>query len=196
MVWIQTNNIYYSLLLNRSRDRQLRTQPTNPLVNHYCCKDGRWILFAMFQPGKYWPAFCRVLGKEALVDDPRFKDLKLREQNSAELVSILDEVFSKRPRQEWLKLLSGEDLVYGPIQDYLEVVNDPQVLENEYITEYEHPSLGKLKEIGIPAKFGETPGRIREPAPQLGQHTEEVLIDFLGYSWEDIEKLRDQGIIL
>ena len=49
MVWVQTNNIYYSLLLNRSRDRQLRSKPSNPLVNHYCCKDGRWILFAMFQ---------------------------------------------------------------------------------------------------------------------------------------------------
>lgn len=196
MVWVQTNNIYYSLLLNRSRDRQLRSKPTNPLVNHYCCKDGRWILFAMFQPDKYWPAFCRALGKEELVADERFKDLKSRERNSAELVSILDEVFSGRPREEWLELLSREDLVYSPIKDYLEVVNDPQVLENEYITEYAHPSLGKLKEIGIPAKFGETPGRIREPAPQLGQHTEEVLIDFLGYSWDDIEKLRDKGVIL
>ena len=196
MVWVQTNNIYYSLLLNRSRDRQLRSKPTNPLVNHYCCKDGRWILFAMFQPDKYWSAFCRALGKEELIDDPRFKDLKSREQNSAELVSILDEAFAGRPRDEWLEILSGEDLVYSPIKDYLEVVNDPQVLENEYITEYDHPSLGKLKEIGIPAKFGETPGRIREPAPQLGQHTEEVLIDFLDYSWEDIEKLRDKGVIL
>ena len=62
--------------------------------------------------------------------------------------------------------------------------------------EYDHPSLGKLKEIGIPAKFSKTPGKIRAPAPQLGQHTEEVLIDFLGYTWEEIEKIRDRGVIL
>ncbi|MHC4798809.1 MAG: CaiB/BaiF CoA transferase family protein, partial [Planctomycetota bacterium] len=185
MVWIQTNNIYYSLLLNRSRDRQLRSRPTNPLVNHYCCKDGRWILFAMFQPDKYWPAFCRALGIEGLTKDPRFCDLKSRERNSEALVSILDKTFSRRTRDEWLDILAKEDLVYSPIKDYLEVVNDSQVLENEYIMEYDHPSLGKLKEIGIPAKFSKTPGKIREPAPQLGQHTEEVLIDILDYSWED-----------
>ena len=196
MIWVQTNNIYYSLLLNRSRDRQLRSKPTNPLVNHYCCEDGRWILFAMFQPDKYWKAFCRALGIEELRDDPRFRDLKSREENSEELVRILDREFGKRPRGEWLEILSKEDLVYSPIKDYLEVVNDEQVLENEYIVEYDHPSLGKLREVGIPAKFSETPGRIREPAPQLGQHTEEVLIDMLGYSWEQIEKLRFRRVVL
>ncbi|MFC1817207.1 CoA transferase, partial [Thermodesulfobacteriota bacterium] len=153
-------------------------------------------LFAMFQPDKYWPAFCRALSLENLADDPRFSDLKLREQNSAALVSILDKAFAKHTRDEWLDILAKEDLVYSPIKDYLEVINDPQVLENEYIIEYEHPSLGKLKTIGTPAMFRETPGKIREPAPQLGQHTEEVLIDVLGYSWEDIEKIRDRGVIL
>lgn len=196
MIWVQTNNIAYTLLAQKPRERQLRTKPRNPLVNHYCCKGGRWILLAHFQPDRYWPALCRVLGLEELIEDPRFSNLKAREQNSTELVSILDNAFATRTREEWLNIFSTEDLVYSSIKDYWEVVNDPQVLENDYIIEFDHPSLGKLKEIGIPVKLSKTPGSIREPAPQLGQHTEEVLVDILGYSWEEIERLRDKEVLL
>ena len=76
------------------------------------------------------------------------------------------------------------------------MVNDPQVLANDLLPEFDHPTLGKIRETGIPIEFSETPGSIREPAPQLGQHTEEVLVDLLGYSWDDIERLHDNGVIL
>ena len=151
---------------------------------------------AHYQPGKYWPILCRALGLARLADDPRFCDIKSREENSVELVSILDDAFASKTREEWLKRFASEDLVYAAIKDYWEVINDPQVLENDFITEFDHPSLGKLKEIGIPVKLNKMPGRVREAAPQLGQNTEEVLIDILGYSWEEIEKIRDEGIIL
>jgi crotonobetainyl-CoA:carnitine CoA-transferase CaiB-like acyl-CoA transferase len=82
------------------------------------------------------------------------------------------------------------------LKDYWEVVNDPQVLENDYITEFEHPSIGKLKEIGMPVEFSNVPRSIGGPAPQLGQHTEEVLTGILGFSWEEMPGLRDRGIIL
>ncbi|MFC1816054.1 CaiB/BaiF CoA transferase family protein [Thermodesulfobacteriota bacterium] len=196
MIWLQGNNLLYSLLFKKSRERQLRTKPKNPLVNHYCCKDGRWILFAMFQPDKYWSAFCRALGIKNLINDPRFSNLNSRERHCTELVSILDKEFAKKTRAEWLDILAKEDLIYSAIKDYWEVLNDPQVLENDYITEFDHPTIGKLKEIGLPVKFSKTPGSIREPAPQLGQHTEEVLIDILDLSWEEIEKLRDREVIL
>lgn len=196
MIWVQTNNILYTLFAKKPRERQLRTKPRNPLVNHYCCKDGRWILLAHFQPDRYWAALCRALGLEELIEDPRFSNIEARERNSTELVSILDNAFATRTREEWLRIFTSEDLVYSPIKDYLEVVNDPQVLENDYIIEVDHPSLGKLKEIGIPVAFSRTPGSIREPAPQLGQHTEEVLVDILGYSWDEIERLRNKGVLL
>ena len=196
MIWVQTNNILYSLLAGKPRERQLRRQAKNPLVNHYRCRDNRWILLAHFQPDRYWPPFCRALGLTDLQDDPRFKTLKAREENCAELVTIIDEAFAGNTRDEWLAILAAHDLIYSPIKDYWEVVNDPQVLENEFLTSYNHPALGEIKEIGIPVELSKTPGSIREPAPQLGQHTEEVLIDKLGYSWEDIEKLRDGGVIL
>ncbi len=196
MIWVQTNNIMVTLLTKKSRERQVRAKATNPLVNHYCCRDGRWILLSHFQPQKYWPILCRVMGLDDLVNNPKFDTLTAREENCSELIAILDEAFAQKTGDEWLAIFAHENLIYSPIKDYWEVVNDPQVLENDYITEYDHPVLGGLKEIGIPVHLSETPGSIREPAPQLGQHTEEVLVDMLGYTWEDVEMLRDQGVIL
>ena len=96
MISVQTNNILYTLISNKSRERQLRRMPGNPLVNHYCCKDGRWILLAMFQPDQYWQAFCRALGKENLIENPKFSDMKNRGRNSSELVAILDNIFATK----------------------------------------------------------------------------------------------------
>jgi len=196
MIWVQTNNIIATLLTKKSRERQVRAKAPNPLVNHYRCRDDKWLLLSHFQPQKYWPIICRVLGREELVDDPRFNTLQAREENCAALIVILDETFAQKTRDEWLALFAPEDLIYSPIKDYWEVVNDPQVLENDFLTEVIHPALGPLQEIGIPVRLSETPGSIREPAPQLGQHTEEILVEMLDYSWEDVEILRDQGVIL
>ncbi len=196
MIWVQTTSILSAIQAKKQRERYPRSKASNPLVNHYRCKDGGWILLGNYHPDRYWPPLCHALGLEALIDDPRFNSIMAREQNSAELISILDSVFATRKRDEWSDILSSEDLIYSPIKDYWEVANAPQVLENGYIVEFEHPSSGKLKEIGIPVEFSKAPVSIREPAPQLGQHTEEVLIGILGFSWEDIEGLRDRGVIL
>jgi crotonobetainyl-CoA:carnitine CoA-transferase CaiB-like acyl-CoA transferase len=196
MIWVQTNNIMVTLLTKKSRKRQMRAKAPNPLVNHYRCSDDRWILLSHFQPQKYWPILCRVLGLQHLQDDVRFHTLKTREENCAEVIALLDEAFARKTRDEWVEIFAKEELIYSPIKDYWEVVNDPQVLENDYITEVDHPVLGRFQEIGIPVHLGETPGSIREPAPQLGQHTEEILVDMLGYSWEEVEVLRDKGVIL
>ncbi len=152
-------------------------------------------MFGHFQADKYWPAFCRALGLGEIMSDARFCDIYVREQNSRELISILDKVFATKTRDEWLDIFASEDLIYSPVRDYWEVVNDPQVLENEYIVDFDHPSLGKIKEIGTPVHLSKVPRTIREPAPQLGQHTEEVLIDILGFSWDEITRLRDCGVI-
>jgi crotonobetainyl-CoA:carnitine CoA-transferase CaiB-like acyl-CoA transferase len=111
MVWVQTNNILQTILGKEPRAKHPRAKAQNPLVNHYRCQDGGWILFAMFQADRYWPRLCRALGLEALIDDPRFNSLTAREQNSGELVSILDSIFATRKRDEWLDILSSEDLI-------------------------------------------------------------------------------------
>jgi crotonobetainyl-CoA:carnitine CoA-transferase CaiB-like acyl-CoA transferase len=80
------------------------------------------------------------------------------------------------------------------VRDHVEVGEDPGAIENGYVVEVEHPSLGPLRVPGVPVSLSETPGHVRTVAPELGQHTEEVLL-MLGYSWEQIEDLRTRGVI-
>lgn len=143
----------------------------------------------------YWGDFCRTMGIEELEQDPRFESHTAREEHAGELVSILDERFAAETREEWMRRFSEHDrllerkLIWEPFKDYAELAADPQMYANDYIVEFNHPARGPEKWVGIPVKLSHTPGAIRNPAPELGQHTEEVLLE-LGYTWPEIEKLR------
>jgi crotonobetainyl-CoA:carnitine CoA-transferase CaiB-like acyl-CoA transferase len=150
----------------------------------------------MPQSDRHWPALCRVLDIEDLRDDRRFDNMHNREQNAKELIAILDRVFATKTREDWLKLMKDErELIVTPVNSISDLKNDPQVIANEYIVDFDHPTLGAIKVVGVPIKLSKTPGSIRLPAPEFGQHTEEVLIDVLGYSWEEIAKLRDEEVM-
>jgi len=176
--------------------RRDRTKAGNPLWNYYKCGDGGWIALSMLAADRYWPAFCKALGIEELENDPRFKDIEVRSQlqNSEALIKILDEKFNTKPRNEWLSILREHKLICTRVQTVSDLLDDPQVIENEYIIDYEHPVFGKIKTVGFPWNFSTTPASLRLPAPQLGQHTEEILLA-LGYSWDDINNLREQEVI-
>lgn len=196
-IWMQCNSMLATIHAGRSRPRHSRVRPSNPLYNYYCCKDGKWLLLAQLNPEEHWPRLCRALEMEQFVDDPRFRDNEDREKNSAALVSIFDGVFATKTRDKWVQTLDAAGgFIYSAVKDFWEVANDPQVLENDFLIDFDHPTLGKIKEIGIPVELSETPGSVRAPAPQLGQHTVEVLADLLGFSSADIERLRDQKVIL
>jgi len=113
----------------------------------------------------------------------------------------LDERFASENRQEWIRRFSEQDrlleraLIWEPFKDYPELASDPQMYDNDYIVEFNHPARGLEKWVGIPVKLSNTPGEIRNPAPELGQHTEEVLLEIGGYTWSEIERLREQGDI-
>ena len=174
-----------------------RTRPSNPLANMYECKDGRWIQFMHLQPDRYWKDFAAVLGIGELVDDARFATMHGRAENSAELVKILDRRFAARTFEEWERALrEAGDFIYAKVQTIEELEDDPQVIANEYITAIDHPTAGAVKMCNHPNTYSDTPARIQSAAPRLGQHAEDVLIDELGYSWDDIQRLRDAGAIL
>ncbi|MCC6314157.1 MAG: CoA transferase [Thermomicrobiales bacterium] len=103
--------------------------------------------------------------------------------------------FVNRTTQEWLDLLLAEDIWCAPVNDFAAVERDPQVAENEMIVEWEHPTAGRVRGVGIPVKFGGTPGAITRPAPLRGEHTDELLREFGGYSDEEIAALREQGAL-
>jgi crotonobetainyl-CoA:carnitine CoA-transferase CaiB-like acyl-CoA transferase len=160
----------------------------------YVCKDNKWFILVVVT-NKEWAALTRALGIPHLAEDPKYVSALGRSENSDELFRILGGKFSTRPRQEWLNILDDEGVPSAPVLKPEEVFDDPQVLENEFIIEVDDPSVGRTKMLGIPVRLSDAPGSIRSPAPELGQHTGEVLLG-LGYRKETIETLRQEKIVV
>ena len=188
--------IAFRLFTGRDMPRKNRPKEANPLWNHYLCADGKWIVLGMLQADRYWPAVCKGLGIEHLEKAPRFENMDKRRENSEELISIMDKVFISKSSKEWMKRLKeAGDVVCTPVQTISDLLDDPQVWANEYLIEFDHSVLGSMKFMGLPIQFSKTPGAARPEAPEFGQHTEEVLIEVGGYSWDEIVVLKEKEAI-
>jgi crotonobetainyl-CoA:carnitine CoA-transferase CaiB-like acyl-CoA transferase len=173
---------------------RLRASAANPLFNIYRCADDKWIAMGCVQADRYWRDFAEILGIDELIDDPKFEDLAARRENRVELIETIDRCFITKSREEWMRLFRGRRVNCTPLQTYEDIPTDPQVVANGYLVEIEHPELGRMTQVGVPAKLSETPGAPRSAAPEFGQHTEEVLLEF-GYDWARIEGFRTRGVI-
>ena len=180
--------------LGQEFPREVRAEAGNPVYNHYCCADGKWIAIAHLDPNRYWSKICEALGLEELVQDSRFNSIETRSRNAKELVSILDARFATKPRDEWMKILKEAGCILTPIQSLTEVTQDPQAFANHYMLEVDHP-WGRQRMVGFPWDFSETPASWRRPAPEFGQHTDEVLLE-AGYTKEEIDSFRKEGAII
>jgi formyl-CoA transferase/CoA:oxalate CoA-transferase len=171
---------------------------TNPLWNHYRCKDGKWVMLGMAQVGRYWPNFRQAM-LEATGDllEPEEISVDWIRMHAAELMQLIpriDEIFAMKSAREWVGLFRHHDLLIEIVQDYAELAADPQISENGMFTTLDHPAHGPLPIVAPGVNLSLTPGVIRTAAPEFGQHTEEVLIE-AGLSWEEIASLREQGAI-
>ena len=161
--------------------------------NVYRTRDDRWLLLSM-STDLHWSAFCQAIERPELENDPRFNSMAGRRENCEELIRILDEVFASKTIEEWERRCREHHLIYSRVQTPAEVINDPQALANDFFVDLPHPA-GTVKIINSPLNFRQNPASVKTPAPELGQHNEEILLD-LGYSREDIIRLNEQRIIL
>lgn len=172
-----------------------RRHVNNPLVNSYRAGDGGWFYLVNLQADRYWPGFCRAIEREDLLADPRFADIRARRQHAPELVTILDQVFASRPRAEWGERFDREGVIWAKVQTVAEVTADPQAALAGGFVDVPDGAGDSLRMVSAPAGFSGTPPHPSAPPPELGQHTEAVLLE-LGYSWEEIAEMKERGAIL
>ncbi|HEU4340505.1 MAG TPA: CaiB/BaiF CoA-transferase family protein, partial [Candidatus Binatia bacterium] len=142
-----------------------------------------------------WRRFCAALGRNELVEDPRFAKNSNRVENRSELIRILADIFITRPTAAWLNLFAEAEVPCAPVQTIDQVFSAPQVLQRNMLAEVEHPKAGTVRMAGIPVKFSATPASLRLPPPTLGQHNREVLESWLGMKPAEIDELKRKSIL-
>ncbi len=158
-----------------------------PNYNLYRTKDGKYVTIAALEPW-FFANLCKALGREDLIEH-EFNPAKREE-----IRSFFEAAFLTRTRDEWFEILSKTDVCIGRMLEFDEISDDPQVKARQMIVELEAPGGGKVRQVGVSVKLSDTPGSIRSLAPQLGQHTDEVL-GALGYTAEAITRWREEGAV-
>ena len=171
-----------------------RRRPPNALFNSYRSRDSRWILLAFVQEDKNWPAFAQAIKRPDLLADARFADAQGRHANSGALVAELDQVFGGHPLAHWTSVLDAAHLPYGVVQVWEEIVKDRQLLTNRILVPIADGAGDERMTVDSPVVIRESPKVAPRMAPELGQHTVEVLGE-LGFDAAEIDELRARGAI-
>jgi crotonobetainyl-CoA:carnitine CoA-transferase CaiB-like acyl-CoA transferase len=156
--------------------------------------DNRYILIAGGND-RLFKILCDILELGYLVDDPRYSSNNARVDNKDSLIPILQDAMMNKVRDDWLKSLRNSGFPCAPVYTIDEVFNDPQVHHRGMIVEMEHPKAGTIRQIGTPFKLSVSSTDLELYPPELGEHTEEILVDLLGYSKAEIQKLREKKVI-
>lgn len=165
-----------------------------PLMTWYECADGKRLVFTMMQPEQYWPEVCRALELDDLLTDERFDTPDKRMAETDALCDILAERIGSRPREEWAPRMRDADIVWAPVQSPTEYIADVQVEANGYVIEAPRPDGSTTRLMSSPAQFDQQPVAARWAAPDLGQHTDQVLAD-LGWDADRIATARAAGVV-
>lgn len=179
---------------NKSPERMGSAHPT--IVPYQCfeTRDKKYLTVAVGNDS-IWRKFCELLGLIDLIEDSMFATNQRRVENRDKLVARLIGIFLMRDRDDWIDLLSKGRVPCGPVYSFDEIFHDSQVLHRKMYLELKHPSAGRIGQIGIPMKFPALESARMSAPPSLGQHTEEILRDILGYSMPEIKCLEKEGVV-
>jgi len=176
--------------------QQSRKAAENPLWHRYPAKD-KWLFLCVPNTDESWSRLCRSLDDAALASEARFDSIEKRRRNAKALVARLDKIIKRRTAAEWMARWRPLDIVASPIHNLADLAEDPQAWENDYFVEtYCEEVQRQVKVRGLPIGLSKTPGSVRSLGPELGQHTEFILTETLGYSWEQVGEFKAQGAIL
>jgi crotonobetainyl-CoA:carnitine CoA-transferase CaiB-like acyl-CoA transferase len=166
--------------------------PLNAPYQAFPTLDG-WINVGAANQGN-WVRLVEALDAPQLGDDSRFSTNADRMRNLDALTATLTPLFKRRSSAEWLRRLEQAGVPAGPVLDVGQMHADAQAQAREMVVATAHPTAGRVKAIGLPIKFSETPGGVRRAAPLFGQHTREILRDH-GFSDSEIDRLLAQGVV-
>jgi crotonobetainyl-CoA:carnitine CoA-transferase CaiB-like acyl-CoA transferase len=167
----------------------------NPINNVYEAGDGRWFFLMHLQADRGWPGVCAAIERPDLLTDPRFADLRTRRRNAVELIEMLAPIFRSRPLAEWAPRFDAHDVWWAPVLTVPEVAADPQAAAAHAWVDAPGREGASVRLPAGPADFDGVNARVARMAPELGEHTETVLLD-LGYTWDEIAGLKDEGAVL
>jgi crotonobetainyl-CoA:carnitine CoA-transferase CaiB-like acyl-CoA transferase len=192
-MWTIGTDLSAAVMARQQPRRHDRTRPANPIWNSYRCADGQWVLLVMPQPDPYWPKFCAMVGRPEWETDSKYGTLMQRMEYGAELTTQIDTIFASADLATWAQRLDAAGLVWAPVAELPDVIEDPTVDALGVFTEVEHPQFGTYETLAAPFRIRDADIAVRGPAPAVGQHTELVL-DRLGLGAEEIADLATQGV--
>ena len=167
--------------------------PTLVPYQAFQCRDDKYLNVAVGSE-RLWKRFCIGMGMEKLAEHADYANNAQRVINRNELVSLLQSEFDTKPASRWEKQLQEAGVPCGSVNNVADVLSDEHVMSRDMLLEVPHPTLGSVKQTGIPIKFSDTPGSIQRHPPLLGEHTDAILSE-LGYSPDQVTGLRESGAI-
>ncbi len=196
-VWATALSISTAMLLGVDLPRPSLNSPAhmpvNPIIGTFRTSDGRFINLTMLQPGKYWADVCRHIGREHLIDDPRFAGAEQLMANAAEAGAEVAAAIAAQPYAHWVERFQTLEGQWAPVQSPLEVARDPQVLANGYILTLTDAEGNERRLVSSPVQFDETPFTVTR-APQFAEHTDEI-VTALGHDSEELIQFKIDGAI-
>ena len=171
-----------------ARPHQDRTKQGIVTWNPYRTRDGRWLMLVMVNPVRYWNRFARCLEREDLIDDPRYTTTAGLQQHGAALIPELDAIFATRDLEHWGERLDAHELLWATVATVPEVIADPQLAQYDAFPEVPTADGNPYRVVGVPFEIVDAEVRPRGPAPQIGEHTAEVLSE-RGFSDDEVAAL-------